>query len=292
MEKKDDSTKIDLGDLLKEYQESDPSTLQNYLAEIWVDLARRSKDPIKGIEKLTFRNYFELPGIIADRLFAVFDRDCNGFLDHGEFIYSMKILFAQGETFQTLAKFIFRFYDFDKNGKIDREDVRVVLSYVPLNKKSDQKSKIKSSITEDFQDRVESQSQLVDILNTAFGDKKELNLNDYTQVIENVNSDIFILILQFLLESKPFSKDTIHIFALNEKLNAAFLELDDDNVAELSKFFFMTYQRTVDNKSTLSLKAAKLLPFHQELIEKKGIGMLHRCLFTTEKKAKKKGEEE
>ena len=220
MEKKDDSTKIDLGDLLKEYQESDPSTLQNYLAEIWVDLARRSKDPIKGIEKLTFRNYFELPGIIADRLFAVFDRDCNGFLDHGEFIYSMKILFAQGETFQTLAKFIFRFYDFDKNGKIDREDVRVVLSYVPLNKKKDQKSKVKTAITEDFKDRVESQSQLVDILNTAFGDKKELNLNDYTQVIENVNSDIFILILQFLLESKPFSKETIRIFALNEKLTA------------------------------------------------------------------------
>ena len=220
MDKKNDSTKIDLGDLLKEYQESDPSTLQNYLAEIWVDLARRSKDPVKGIEKLTFRNYFELPGIIADRLFAVFDRDSNGFLDHGEFIYSMKILFAQGETFQTLAKFIFRFYDFDKNGKIDREDVRVVLSYVPLNKKKDQKSKVKTAITEDFKDRVESQSQLVDILNTAFGDKKELNLNDYTQVIENVNSDIFILILQFLLESKPFSKDTIHIFALNEKLTA------------------------------------------------------------------------
>ena len=220
MEKKDDAVKIDLGELLKEYQESDPSTLQNYLAEIWVDLARRSKDPIKGIEKLTFRNYFELPGIIADRLFAVFDRDSNGFLDHGEFIYSMKILFAQGETFQTLAKFIFRFYDFDKNGKIDREDVRVVLSYVPLNKKSDQKSKVKSSITEDFQDRVESQSQLVDILNTAFGDKTELNLSQYTQVIENVNSDIFILILQFLLESKPFSKETISIFALNEKLTA------------------------------------------------------------------------
>jgi len=31
---------------------------------------------------------------------------------------------------------------------------------------------------------------------------------------------------------------------------------------------------------------------NQDLIEKKGIGMLHRALFTTEKKSKKKGEEE
>ena len=213
-----DDTKIDLGELLKEYQESDPSTLQNYLAEIWGDLARRSKDPVKGIEKLVFRNYFQLPGIIADRLFSVFDRDSNGFLDHGEFIYGMKILFAQGETFQTLAKFIFRFYDFDKNDKIDKEDVRVVLSYVPLNKKNNYSSKIKSEIVEEFKDRVESQAQLVDILNTAFGDKTELDLAQYTQIIENVNSDIFILILQFLLEQKPFSKETISVFSLNEKL--------------------------------------------------------------------------
>ena len=51
----------------------------------------------------------------------------------------------------------------------------------------------------------------------------------------------------------------------------------------------MTYQRSTTNKSTLSLKPAKLLPIQQELIEKSGIGSLHRALFTTEKKSKKKG---
>ena len=54
----------------------------------------------------------------------------------------------------------------------------------------------------------------------------------------------------------------------------------------------MTYQRIAEEKNTLSLKSGKIFPVHQELIEKKGIGMLHRALFTTEKKSKKKGEED
>jgi len=66
-------------------------------------------------------------------------------------------------------------------------------------------------------------------------------------------------------------------------------ELEDEDVAELMKFFYMTYQRTTEEKPCLSLKPGKIFPIHQELIEKKGIGMLHRALFTTEKKAKKKG---
>jgi len=35
-------------------------------------------------------------------------------------------------TFEQLIKLIFDFYDFNKDGKISREDVRVVLSYIPL----------------------------------------------------------------------------------------------------------------------------------------------------------------
>ena len=53
----------------------------------------------------------------------------------------------------------------------------------------------------------------------------------------------------------------------------------------------MTYQRVVERKDCLSLKPEKIFAVHQELIEKKGIGMLHRALFTTERKAKKKEED-
>ena len=90
----------------------------------------------------------------------------------------------------------------------------------------------------------------------------------------------------YLLTAKEFE------YCLSEKLTASLSDLPDEDVAELMKFFYMTYQRITEEKSTLSLKSWKIFPVHQELIEKKGIGMLHRALFTTEKKSKKKGGDE
>jgi Ca2+-binding EF-hand superfamily protein len=45
-------------------------------------------------------------------------------------VEGMKILFCEG--FEKSSKFIFDLYDFDKDGYITKEDIRVVLSYVPL----------------------------------------------------------------------------------------------------------------------------------------------------------------
>ncbi len=94
---------------------------------------------MKGINRITFAKYFELPGIINDRLFAVFDKNKNDHLDSSEFINGMLMLYTEG--FVQLTKFIFDFYDFDKDGKISKEDVRVVLSYIPLNSQSLSKMK-------------------------------------------------------------------------------------------------------------------------------------------------------
>ena len=41
-----------------------------------------------------------------------------------------------------------------------------------------------------------------------------MNFEQYTNVIKNVNSDIFILLLMFLLEKKPFSSYSIQVYSL------------------------------------------------------------------------------
>jgi Ca2+-binding EF-hand superfamily protein len=51
-----------------------------------------------------------------------------------EFVQGMTSLFA--DTFEKQIVFIFNIYDFDKDGLISKEDVRTVLSYVPLNSKT------------------------------------------------------------------------------------------------------------------------------------------------------------
>ena len=213
MERSQSIEKVDLVDLIKDFQIKDLSTFSRYLIEIWKDLAVRSSTGGKGITKLTFINYYDLPGIISDRLFSVFDKNHNDYLDPKEFIEGMNKLFS--ESFHSLAEFIFKFYDFDHDGKITKEDVRVVLSYVPLQKKFSKNKMIFEQ--NEYKDRVESQDELFNILNSAFGSKEQLSQDEFINVVENVNSDIFIFILMFLLEKRPFSDETIKVFIQNKE---------------------------------------------------------------------------
>ena len=208
---------LDLSKIRKGLQIQDEELLHKYLKEIWSDLSKRTIENSKGITKVTFNKYYDLPGIISERMFAYFDKDKDGALSLNEFVNGMQSLFSQEESFDSLAKFIFNLYDFNSTGIIKKDDVRVVLSYVPLQR-NDTTTVIKDNIeiVEDkFEDRVESQEQLFHILNIAFKNKEEMNFEEYINVIKNVNSDIFILLLMFLLEKKPFSSYSIQLYALN-----------------------------------------------------------------------------
>ena len=201
--------KVNFDELIKEFKIDNMDSFSNYLTEIWKDLARRSNEKWKGINKITFSKYYGLPGIINERLFAVFDLNKNDYLDPKEFLSGMISLFS--DNFEQSAKFIFNFYDFDRDGFITKEDVRVVLSYVPIQTKIRSKSHLKYEV-EDFNDRVEAQDELFNMLNTVFGKKERLSQEDFFYIIDNVNSDIFLFILMFLLEKRPFNNQTIAIY--------------------------------------------------------------------------------
>ena len=208
------SETLDLSKVRKSLQIQDEELLNKYLKEIWSDLSKRTKDVTKGITKVTFNKYYELPGIISERLFACFDKDKDGILNLTEFTTGMLSLFSQGESFDSLAKFIFNLYDFNSTGIIKKDDVRVVLSYVPLSDSSSNAKENIELVKDKFEDRVESQEQLFHILNIAFKNKEKMNFEEYINVIKNVNSDIFILLLMFLLEKKPFSNYSIQLHSL------------------------------------------------------------------------------
>ena len=206
---------FDLSKIRKGLQIQDEELLNKYLKEIWSDLSKRTKDTTKGITKVTFNKYYDLPGIISERLFSCFDKDKDGILNLKEFTNGMQSLFSKAESFDSLAKFIFNLYDFNSSGIIKKDDVRVVLSYVPL---SDSSSNIKENVElvkDKFEDRVESQEQLFHILNIAFKGKDKMNFEEYINVVKNINSDIFILLLMFLLEKKPFSNYSIQLHSMN-----------------------------------------------------------------------------
>ena len=207
---------LDLSKIRKGLQFQDDEILNKYLKDIWSDLSKRTKNITKGINKLTFQKYYDLPGIISERLFACLDKDNDGIINLKEFISGMQTLFSQNQTFDSLAKFIFNLYDFNSRGIITKDDVRVVLSYVPLRQTDSMEGKKENIdlVQDKFEDRVESQDELFQILNIAFKNKIEINFYEYIHIIKNINSDIFILLLMFLLEKKPFSNYSIQMHSL------------------------------------------------------------------------------
>ena len=96
---------LDLAKIRKGLQIEDQKLLHKYLKEIWSDLSKRNNESSKGITKVTFNKYYDLPGIISERLFACFDKDKDGILSLNEFVDGMQSLFSQEESFDSLAKF-------------------------------------------------------------------------------------------------------------------------------------------------------------------------------------------
>ena len=195
---------IDAEKLIQNFKITNIKAFTAYLKEVYFDLVKRSKDPSKGIDKTTFNSYYKLPGIIGDRLYHVFDNSSSGYIDLEEFTNNMKNLFCS--SFDEISKIIFKFYDFNNNGEISKEDIRIILSYITLNIEEIEES----SKEFNYNERVKSQKELDEILDKCFNnngcDKSSMNYFNFVEVIEHVNSDIFFLILLFLYDKKPFSK--------------------------------------------------------------------------------------
>ena len=216
-------------EMISKLKVRDKIAFNNYLREIWPDLLiRRIKNEndkevnlknqnIIGINKLIFNNYYSLPGIIGERLFHVFDSKRKGILDFADFKMGMNILFCY--DYENILRFIFDFYDFDGNGKISKEDIRVVLSYVQYsnekNKNKNENLNVNQSLNAKqlYESSVENQNQLVDILEKCFTEKeKYINFENFVKKVGETSGEIYSLIYIFLLQNRPFSEKTIQLY--------------------------------------------------------------------------------
>ena len=154
-----------------------------------------------------------------------------------DFIKGMTTLFCGG--YEETVKFIFNFYDIDNDGIINKEDIRVVLSYITLDSSPDIKS---SGINITYKKRVTSQEELYVILQKCFENipDNRMNLASFKNVIENVNSDIYLMIYMFLLENKPFTKENIKSY----KKGA-------NSSCKLIKFFCETLFSNISSKNLI-----------------------------------------
>ena len=216
--------KITVDSLTNKLKIDDKDAFYLYLKEVWIDLYSRVKENkndksdaeinLNGVTKLIFDKYFTLPGIIGDRFFKVLDQKNTSVLSANDFIKGMTTLYCGG--YEETVKFIFNFYDMDNDGLIDKEDIRVVLSYITLADSPDVKS---TGLNITYQKRVTSQEELYSILQKCFENipNNKMDFATFKNTIENVNSDIYLMIYLFLLENKPFTKENIKSYKSKTK---------------------------------------------------------------------------
>ena len=79
-------------------------------------------------------------------------------------------------------------------------------------------------------------------------------------------------------------------YCFEEKCQSVVNSLSPEDLIELNKFFFMTYQRISEKKNVGKIKTTKRIPPHQELIKNESVGLMHRSK-KKKKKTKKEKEE-
>ena len=123
-------SKVDLEKLIQKFRPSNPEALEAYLEDVWKDLSERDVKKGIGITKTVFAGYYNLPIIINERLFKVLDINDHSSLSEEDFVQGMLNLFLG--DYKSLVKIMFNMYDYNRDGKISRKDVKIVFTYIPL----------------------------------------------------------------------------------------------------------------------------------------------------------------
>ena len=204
-----------------------PILFTKYLKEVFNDLSNAiDKDGHKYLTRMTFYDYIKLPIFIGEKLFLSFSTSSKNGLSETEFVNGFFKLYMG--NFEETASVIFNLIDFNKDGKINKEDAKIILSYLPINEMTEEKQNKNDLINKIFGAQIKSLDEIDSIVGETF-DKYggEMDIKQFTEIVTEKNSDIFLQILCFLYEKIPFSSKNIEVFKQNYNLT----EHEYDNIS-------------------------------------------------------------
>ena len=166
------------------------------------------------------------------------DANNDEYIDLREFVYILfKIYYS---NFDNQVKLVFDIYDFDKDGYITKEDVRIILSYIPILKDKSTKGD-KEGIynqegggVEDFSMRIKIQEEISQLLDLTFKKKEKINLEEFQEINENVTSDMLVTVLSLLKDKLPCS-ETFYTLQKEFEEKSTKLTKDDGSKGEVKK---------------------------------------------------------
>ena len=233
----------------------DPTIFKKYLTEVFNDLANSVNNQNKKfITRMAFYDYIKLPIFIAEKVFKSFTKLSIQGLCEEEFVDNLFKLYMG--SFEETISIIFNILDFDRDGIIKKEDVKIFLSYLPINddeeeglgvKPKDEKNKT-DLVTKIFGTQMKSLEEIDDILNKAFKKYEDkMNLNQFTEIITENNSEIFLQILCFLYEQMPFSAENV------EAMKIKYNQIKEEDLQTMAE----DYRQRTKKSGSIRIKTPK-----------------------------------
>jgi Ca2+-binding EF-hand superfamily protein/predicted Ser/Thr protein kinase len=199
--------KFDFEAFRAEIQIKDTFCFKLYLKNVFEELClSNNKDSKPTINKLNFYEFLKAPFILSEKIFNIFKTELTSGISYEEFITNMLKLFCG--DFEENVKMVFNILDFDQDGCIQKQDTLFLFSFLEIK-------------------------NYEEIVNTFFkihgNTQISLTYLEFLHVVENENSDIFILILCFLYELKPFTKSCLLPFKFNQTTYVSNIEVCSNN---------------------------------------------------------------
>jgi hypothetical protein len=234
----------------------DPIILKNYLTEVFKDLANTVDNQNKKfMTKMAFYDYIKLPIYITEKVFNSFSKLTSQGLCEEEFVENFFKLYKG--SFEETITVIFNISDFDKDGIIKKEEVKILLSQLPINEdyeveevkfKKDKKENKKDSVAEIYEMQMKCLKEIDEILDNCF-DKldNKMNLEQFTKITIEKNSEIFLRILCYLYEQMPFSGQNI------EAMETKFNQIKDEDLKTINA----EYEPRTKKSGSICIKSSK-----------------------------------
>eukprot|EP00347_Sterkiella_histriomuscorum_P016417 403353263 len=152
----------------------------------------------------------KLPGIIAERFFALLDINKNGYISFQDFMNQLLMLFHSNLNEKLHS--IFQMYDFDDDGEIHKEDVKIILSHMPLVQDDDliEQNRCSSPISQNL--RVlkmkgeQTKEDIQEFLDNVFKVKSSINFSQFQEINARYSSDMFLSLIVLIHQSLPCSR--------------------------------------------------------------------------------------
>ena len=173
-----------------------------------------------GICFRNFLHYFDIQEFMCERIFKYLDKSKTGQLTKNEFVNGLDTIFYG--NIQELYKLVFFMCDFNNNGKIHKFNMKLILSYIPVNTYEEQYKYIKyinkiiDNYFTDLDQKFPGKNIKIDkeinydIYKNDIEEYIKENKNDNNNFNNNGSFLLFINIISYIYLNNPFNRDNMN----------------------------------------------------------------------------------